>query len=1392
MKKIQFTLLLSILCFSAFSQQNFLFFNSNISKTKNINKEPIRILDDQGLKGIELSYHFPGADVFIKQNKGINYQVLKIKNFPMLEEVGKPALPCHTDIIAIPLNASAKVKIISFESKKIKNYLIYPALKLALDKVGAPNPEFEIDNLFYSQDITYPENIVDIVDIQKIRGTSMAIVKICPIQYNPKLKEITVYSNIRYKIEFTESNSFINPKEHSNHFLNLFPNIMLNNKEISKEISSYKPIKSSSQKGTSKNYIIITQNNYLEAADSLAKWKKQMGYSVEIISKQFWNSALVKSEIQTRYSAWNPKPDFVVFLGDHQDVPGQIIINSMGDSFATDLYYTCMDGANDYYADMARGRISVNSPSQALMVVQKIINYERFPFSDSIFYKTGINAAYFQDDDLNGYADRRFAQTSEDIRNYMVSNQNFDVTRVYKTATATNPMYWNNGTYANGEAIPTYLKKPGFPWNGNSTNINNKINSSNSALYLFHRDHGYELGWGDPSYTNTDLNNLTNGNRLPVVFSINCLTGKFLENECFSEKFLRIPNGGTAGIFGHAEVSYSGYNDGLSLGLIDAIWSSPGLIPNFTGNGDNPQGSPTAHTPIYTLGDVCNQGLIRMVQTWGNNQYTFELLHYFGDPSMKIWTANPTQITANHTTTINCTSDTTISITNASCLDAIATLVADDELIGSVQLINGSGIIHFSNIYGTVAKLTISKHNYKPYITDIIVNGGCPNAKFALLSGKSCIMDSILVANQSSGNIASYNWNFGLDAFPLTSNLPQPNGIIYSTSGNKTITLSITDLNNNVLNFSKNIVIEPLCKYYMPKIAQDSSNSCEGILYDDGGEGDYNMNSNGLFVIKVPGAMNITLNFTAFDFDAADAIIIYDGDNTLSPSLGTFTGNNLPLGGIINSTSNALCIKQITNSTISKSGFEVKWHCNMPAAPIANFKVLDSTSCSGAIEFKDLSTNSPNNWHWDFGDGNTSSLQNPTYIYQSNGTYNVKLIISNAYGQDTIIKTGIVSINKPNIPVISGNTANCGASTFTFNASGQGTINWYNTPNATIPFSTANNLTTALLSNSTTYYVESQSYGSSKYGAKPDNTGGGSYFNNTNIHYLMFNCTSPAILKSVKVYAASAGNRTVNLRNSAGNIIATKTMMIPMGESRVNLDFNIPVGNNFQLEGSANPNLYRNNAGCSFPYQIGNSISITKSSATQSPTSYYYFYYDWEISDEICKSNRLPLEIFVNNSKPTPAFNFSENNLQINFNNQTIDGNTYLWDFGDGNTSTLINPSHIYTNYGSYNVKLISYNACGNDSITIPLSINLGLNENDIDKITISPNPTNNIINIYSPNNEEINKIQLFNTSGQLIYSDLLLKSNSISINLSKFAKGIYYLHIQNKENINIKKIVKL
>lgn len=146
--------------------------------------------------------------------------------------------------------------------------------------------------------------------------------------------------------------------------------------------------------------------------------------------------------------------------------------------------------------------------------------------------------------------------------------------------------------------------------------------------------------------------------------------------------------------------------------------------------------------------------------------------------------------------------------------------------------------------------------------------------------------------------------------------------------------------------------------------------------------------------------------------------------------------------------------------------------------------------------------------------------------------------------------------------------------------------------------------------------------------------------------------------------------------------------------------------------------------------------------------------------------------------------------LQIQFTNQTQGATTFLWNFGDGTTSNLQNPSHVYANSGSYNVSLTT-NACTTNPTktkTITLN-NLSTIENLNKEIKIHPNPSHDFIKIDTK--DDISVISLSDSSGRLMTYHVEKTNTGYQISLQDLSNGIYHLQYKIGEKIFTKKIIK-
>jgi PKD repeat protein len=517
-----------------------------------------------------------------------------------------------------------------------------------------------------------------------------------------------------------------------------------------------------------------------------------------------------------------------------------------------------------------------------------------------------------------------------------------------------------------------------------------------------------------------------------------------------------------------------------------------------------------------------------------------------------------------------------------------------------------------------------------PYVPSVI-------ADFSSDLTSACSAPFAVNFQNLSNNSTSFLWNFGDGT---TSTLVSPTHT-YTSLGNFNVSLVANGgscgMDTTIKNSFVSISEANPCIVIMPTSGSGiTQTACAGTLFDGGGpSGNYIDNADAVITISPTGATQVTIEFVLFDVEPGsgatcdyDYLEIFDGPNTSAASLGRFCNTN-GSPGIINSSGGSLTIQLHSDQGLNLAGFEANWSCSLANnPPVANFTSAPASTCTGDVSFTDNSTNGPTSWMWDFGDGQTSTLQNPTHNYSANGTYNVSLTATNGFGSDNITFNNLVTVNRPLSPVVVNDTI-CQNEQAVLNATGNGDLNWYSASTGGTLIFSGTTFTTPSLSASATYYVENAVIASSQFVGDLRSSTVGGFFTSNVSHYLVFDCLSPCELVSVEVNAGAAGTRVIQLKNSSGTIMDAVSVNIPAGVSRINLNFSIPVGNNFQLVGPVSPNLWRNNASCTYPYQISGLISIKTSSAGTNPTNYYYYFYDWEVKEPDCISPRVPVNAEV-------------------------------------------------------------------------------------------------------------------------------------------------------------------
>lgn len=182
-------------------------------------------------------------------------------------------------------------------------------------------------------------------------------------------------------------------------------------------------------------------------------------------------------------------------------------------------------------------------------------------------------------------------------------------------------------------------------------------------------------------------------------------------------------------------------------------------------------------------------------------------------------------------------------------------------------------------------------------------------------------------------------------------------------------------------------------------------NDCNGILYDAGGP-DAPYANNSISQININGTSGdaLSLTFTFFDLEPVfDELIIYGGPTLNSPLIGVYSGSSLPNdGNPLLLPGNSCLIVFESDFTTTGEGFAMNFECVDFTEPPAAAAAFPSLSCTGTVAFSDESSFFPNSWNWDFGDGTTSTEQNPVHTYTNPGTYDVQLEVCNENGCDTV------------------------------------------------------------------------------------------------------------------------------------------------------------------------------------------------------------------------------------------------------------------------------------------------------------------------------------------------------------------------------------------------------
>jgi PKD repeat protein len=923
-------------------------------------------------------------------------------------EKGAPAVRKLSAAVIVPDTMDMQVKVLNSKYVDIENVTLAPSKGNLPRTIDPDNVPYEYGQA-YRNNAFYPGNLVELTRPYITRDYRGQAVIATPFQYNPVTKVLRVYTQLKVKV-FPTGNRGKNTLERrpnqkpSREFKNVYDRHYLNYKQVAESKASVQYIPLPDNLG---NMLIICYNGFMSEMNEFVSWKQNIGYTVDLVDySTIGSSAALKTYVENYYNTNGLT--FLLLVGDHAQVPTSS--TTAGDS---DNNYGYIVGS-DHYLDIFVGRFSAETVAHVQTQVQRTIYYERDLASSAAFFRNAVGMGSAEGPGHNGEYDYQH------IDNLLADLAGYG----YTTDT-------NHQT------------------GGSNANLTSLVNSGTGAM--FYCGHGsntcWTCGW---TFCSSDVDGLVNEYELPFIYSVACVVGNFKSITCFCESWQRATNNGNpTGSVAHAgstiNQSWEPPMDAQDE-FVDLMVSGPG--------------------PKRTFGGVFANGLFKMIDINGaGGESMADTWTCFGDASVQLRTPGtpdgPPPVTPEPPVADFTADNTTIMVTESVQFTDQSTnyptswdwtfeggTPATSTEKNPLVTYNTPGVYDVTlTVTNSAGTDTITKVDY---ITVTALQP--PIADFSASSTDIAAGDSVTFTDQSLNNPTSWDWTFN-GGTPSTSTDENP-VITYNTPGTYTVTLvaanaagSDTETKVDYINVAE----KPYCASQGNTFSMEWIAGVEvGTMNNASGAAGYTDFTSITCDLTGGSTVNVTLTpgFSGSTYTEYWKIWIdYNGDHDFEDAgeevfsgygSSVVTGSFTVASGIDIVTRMRVSMKYASYPTpcetftygeVEDYTANIVSDGNLP--PIADFTYIINDL---TVSFTDTSTD-PDGFIvgllWDFGDGTTSTEQNPVHTYSAAGTYTVTLTVTDDDGAtDSVSKD--ITVTEPNLPPVADFTYTINGMTVTF------------------------------------------------------------------------------------------------------------------------------------------------------------------------------------------------------------------------------------------------------------------------------------------------------------------------------------------------------------------------